>query len=173
MADCISTSEEPLYPTRPSNGTCRTSARRQIATTGSSNIKSMTSPSNILSAYLPLDAKEFETSRINKKAHVFQSAAFISLSRHLLPSIRLGWRQQQHENHIPINVVEYLHSQLQMSFDEVHEAWAALSDEILRDGAHFLQPLMPSPAATIKSIDLLYTLKLRRSLHIHRLRPIR
>lgn len=96
-----------------------------------------------------------------RELHVFQFSAFLSLCRHLLPSIRNGWKEQKQNEHLPTNVVTFLRSVLDLTHDEVHVLWERCKGEINQEDPNWLQDIMPSPMSSAESISLLYSLNLR------------
>lgn len=74
----------------------------------------------------------------------------------------MGWKMQQHKDHLPLNIINFLCTQLNMNFEEVTLYWNALESEILQKEEHELQPLMPSPFMSPGSVDTLISFKLRK-----------
>lgn len=98
--------------------------------------------------------------------HVFKLSGFVSLCRQLKPSIQQGWREQGRDENLPINVAEYLASQLKMTNEEVNLCWSLLSQEAMSGEDHPLQPLMPTLSTTQESVEKLKTLNLREKVDL-------
>ena len=63
--------------------------------------------------------------------HIFQKAAFIATTQHLLPAIREGWRAQGDATYLPLNVVMYLCAQLNLTANDVRNCWEIYGAEII------------------------------------------
>lgn len=108
--------------------------------------------------------KTMETNPVNKlrELHLFQVSAFVSLCRHLLPTIQEGWRLQRHTSHLPLNVLSYLCSHLKMEMEQVEACWSLLHAVVISEDTLIHQTLIATPSSTAESVQRLYSMNIRK-----------
>lgn len=93
--------------------------------------------------------------------HVFQTSAFISICRHLLPFIHEGWRKQKNPAKLPLNVLAYICGYLKMEVEQADRCWSILQPVIEREDTLDLQHLIAGTQSTTDSVRRLYSLNIR------------